>query len=251
MILLGGCRPLIDFFLVFARFTLTVGTQHLLGTCIDSLNDLLADRPVESGGIDTARFAKDFADAQDHCLRLVLLPCESLKYRTSPWMYATLKELLWGLFHHLALIRRLAVLYKPKSIKGVFEVIDSLVAKSQQATTISSSTESKPVDHEIHDQKDQPENLLDHLRRSECSANQLRHESLNILLAARDTTASLLTSCIYELAGRDQIWNRLQSEASAGLPDPSQITLEQIRQLKYLRAVINETLRYAWFLQSR
>ncbi|KAH9818293.1 cytochrome P450 [Melampsora americana] len=95
---------------------------------------------------------------------------------------------------------------------------------------------------DISDDQQEPENLLDQMRASGCSDHLLRHELVNLLLASRDTTSSLLTSCIYELAGRDQLWNQLQSESSH-LAQTSIISLDQINQCKLLRAVINETLR--------
>lgn len=85
------------------------------------------------------------------------------------------------------------------------------------------------------------EKLVEHLRRSGASMELTSRASLNVLLAARDTTASLLTSCIYELAGRDELWTKLRDELPAG--QDLSISLEDIQKLKLLRAVINETLR--------
>jgi cytochrome P450 len=61
------------------------------------------------------------------------------------------------------------------------------------------------------------------------------------LLAGRDTTASLLTNLWFVLAKRPDVWARLQADvAQLGGEKP---TFEQLRDLKYLRALMNESLR--------
>lgn len=67
---------------------------------------------------------------------------------------------------------------------------------------------------------------------------QIRSELLNILLAGRDTTASLLSDVFFVLARRPDIWAKLRAEV-----DPLQgekPTFQQIKDMKYLRAILNE-----------
>lgn len=118
-----------------------------------------------------------------------------------------------------------------RALEGVFKVVDGLMANAERKT---------PKDHE----DGKSEHLIEHLRRSGSSVEVIRYEAVNILLAARDTTASLLTSCVYELAGRDELWTKLRTEVSQ--LNGSSISFEDVRELKFLRAVINETLRFAW-----
>ena len=67
---------------------------------------------------------------------------------------------------------------------------------------------------------------------------QIRSELLNILLAGRDTTASLLSNTWFVLSRRPDIWKKLQSEVEAlGGETP---TFTQIKDMKYLRYVLNE-----------
>ncbi|KAL8786918.1 MAG: hypothetical protein Q9195_007997 [Heterodermia aff. obscurata] len=70
---------------------------------------------------------------------------------------------------------------------------------------------------------------------------QIRSELLNILLAGRDTTASLLSNTWFVLARRPDIWERLQSEV--GKLGGEVPTFAQIKEMKYLRQVLNECLR--------
>lgn len=67
---------------------------------------------------------------------------------------------------------------------------------------------------------------------------QLRDELLNILLAGRDTTASLLSHTFHVLARRPDIWNKLRAEVEElGGKTPD---YETLREMKYLKYVLNE-----------
>ena len=67
---------------------------------------------------------------------------------------------------------------------------------------------------------------------------QIRSELLNILLAGRDTTASLLSNVWFMLARRPDVWEKLQTEVNE-LGD-ARPTFEQLKDMKYLKAVLNE-----------
>ena len=67
---------------------------------------------------------------------------------------------------------------------------------------------------------------------------QIRSELLNILLAGRDTTASLLSNTWFVLSRRPDIWEKLQSEV--GKLGGEVPTFAQIKEMKYLRQVLNE-----------
>ncbi|KAL8946193.1 MAG: hypothetical protein Q9222_007384 [Ikaeria aurantiellina] len=70
---------------------------------------------------------------------------------------------------------------------------------------------------------------------------RLRSELLNILLAGRDTTASLLGNVWFVLAKRPDVWSRLKQEVDAlGGKKP---TFEEIKNMRYLKYVLNESLR--------
>lgn len=67
---------------------------------------------------------------------------------------------------------------------------------------------------------------------------RLRDELLNILLAGRDTTASLLSNTFHVFARRPDIWERLQAEVATlngKMPD-----YETLRNMRYLKNVLNE-----------
>jgi len=69
----------------------------------------------------------------------------------------------------------------------------------------------------------------------------LQSETLNVLLAGRDTTASLLSHTFHQLARRPDVWSKLQAEIDelgGQAPD-----YETLKSMKYVKWVINEALR--------
>jgi cytochrome P450 len=70
---------------------------------------------------------------------------------------------------------------------------------------------------------------------------KIRAEALSILFAAHDTTSGLLTNVFFELARRPDIWARLSSEVST--LNGQKPSYEQLKNMKYLRAVLNESQR--------
>lgn len=78
---------------------------------------------------------------------------------------------------------------------------------------------------------------------------QIRSELLNILLAGRDTTASLLSNAWFMLAKRPDVWTKLRvevDELGEKLP-----TYEQVRDMKYLKAVLNECMMICRLMSVR
>ncbi|KAG5965151.1 hypothetical protein E4U57_004396 [Claviceps arundinis] len=79
------------------------------------------------------------------------------------------------------------------------------------------------------------------LARRTSDKRRIRDELMNVLLAGRDTTASLLSNLFFMLAKNPVVWAKLQAEVATlegRLP-----TFEELRKLKYLRCCLNESLR--------
>ena len=116
---------------------------------------------------------------------------------------------------------------------NVLDFVDSLVEKGlNQRTRLPAGNKAKePSRH----------TFLDELASQTTDKAQIRYELLNLLLAGRDTTAALLSNIWFQLARRPDIYSRLRKEVddlSNDLP-----TFEQIKEMKYLRALVNESLR--------
>ena len=70
----------------------------------------------------------------------------------------------------------------------------------------------------------------------------IRDEMLSVLLASRDTTASLLSNMWFTLARRPDIWAKLRKEVDETLYG-ERPTFEQLKEMKYLKAVMNECMQ--------
>ncbi|GKZ23501.1 hypothetical protein AbraIFM66951_008537 [Aspergillus brasiliensis] len=100
------------------------------------------------------------------------------------------------------------------------------------------AAQSKGADEETKHQK----YIFSHeLARRTSDKRRILDELLNVLLAGRDTTASLLSNMFFVLAKQPAIWDKLRQEVATlegRLP-----TYEELRNLKYLRCCMNESLR--------
>jgi cytochrome P450 len=70
---------------------------------------------------------------------------------------------------------------------------------------------------------------------------QIRAELMNVLLAGRDTTASLLSNQFFVLARHPRIWALLCQEVMAAVGTRAP-TYEDLRDLKYLKYYLNECM---------
>ncbi|KDQ49960.1 hypothetical protein JAAARDRAFT_611408 [Jaapia argillacea MUCL 33604] len=87
------------------------------------------------------------------------------------------------------------------------------------------------------------ETLLDHLVKYTSDPVVLKDEILNIMIAGKDTTAVTMTCAIYLLAMHPSVLSKLRSEILERVGPHRRPTYDDIKEMKYLRAVLNETLR--------
>ncbi|ETR98907.1 cytochrome P450 alkane hydroxylase [Trichoderma reesei RUT C-30] len=71
----------------------------------------------------------------------------------------------------------------------------------------------------------------------------IRDQIMSVLLAGRDTTAATLSWAMYELSHYPEIWAKLRSEVLAALGNHGTPTYETLKDLKYVRNILSETLR--------
>jgi len=86
--------------------------------------------------------------------------------------------------------------------------------------------------------KDEKYYFIQEVAKQTTDSKRIRDELINILLAGRDTTASLLSNMFFQLAKRPEIYARLREEiASLQGRTPS---YEELRNLKYVKWCLNE-----------
>ncbi|KAH9872131.1 hypothetical protein J1614_006393 [Plenodomus biglobosus] len=97
------------------------------------------------------------------------------------------------------------------------------------------------VEAKAGNDKDEKYYFIQEVAKQTTDKKRIREELINILLAGRDTTASLLSNMFFELAKRPEVWAKLREEVDGlGGERPS---YEQLRGLKYLKWCLNESLR--------
>ncbi|KAM5541252.1 hypothetical protein V8D89_005181 [Ganoderma adspersum] len=115
-----------------------------------------------------------------------------------------------------------------KHLGEVHKFIDPIVGQALRR-----KAERQRAGEDIEKDVRDDETLLEHLVKFTDDGKMLKDETLNILLAGRDTTACTLTFSVFALAEHPAVLERLRKE----------VLDVHIREMKYMRAFINEVLR--------
>ncbi|KAJ7736572.1 cytochrome P450 [Mycena maculata] len=211
----------IDFQDIIGRFTMDSATEFLFGCCVDSLKanipyapDVLFPPPQSRG--EQAERANKFIEAFNEAMQAIA-EREILGY-------------IWPLYE---IFRDTTA--EPMKIVSAFldPIIRSAVEKKQTAGALAAEKTG-----EI-----EAETLLDELLQSTSDPKVLKDETLNILLAGRDTTMHVTTMVIYFLSMYPDVCTRLREEILTHVGPTRRPTYNDIKDMKYLRAVINESMR--------
>jgi len=221
------------------RFTLDSATEFLFGSCFHSLRETLPypHNAPESNRRAVMTEAESFATA--------FLACQEIVSQRED-----LGHLLWPFFEILQDKSKEPM----KVVGGHIEKFVREALKKRQSTE---KTEEKTEEGIEETLLDQLVSMTDgafviYLNRNMADYSSLmldpkliKDEVLNILIAGRDTTAGTLSFIIYLLSIHPKVLSKLREEISLNVgKDPRRkLTFEEIRGCKYLRAVINETLR--------
>ncbi|KAJ7841875.1 cytochrome P450 monooxygenase pc-1 [Mycena olivaceomarginata] len=199
----------VDFQDLAGRFTVDSATSFLFGSCVDSLAAPLP-YPSTAPSPFPAPASPDGADVF------------TAAYSTA--------------INHVASRSRFGsrAMQHPKQMRVVDAYLEPIIA---EAVARKSALEVNGMP------KGEPETLLDELLNLTSDPKVLKDEMLNILLAGRDTTMSVLTFVIYFLSMYPAVFTRLRAEIVERVGCERRPTYDDIRDMKYLRAVINETMR--------
>lgn len=210
----------IDFQDVISRFTLDSATDFLFGSCVNSLSAPLpyAWNSSKSHPADKRHpsdlFARAFADAQN----VVSRRSRQLDF----WL--------------------LAEFFRDKSRKPmstIYEYIDPIL-KDALARKTSGETKHQSFSNAEEAKSD---TLLDDLLLEVDDFDVIRDEIVNIMIAGRDTTMATITFAVYCLSQNPQHFETLRREIMSVVGPYRRPTPGDLKACKYLRAVINETLR--------
>ncbi|KAF8185162.1 cytochrome P450 [Pholiota molesta] len=210
----------VDFQDLVARFTLDSATEFLFGNDVGSLaGGLPYPHYVSANGASTS-------DTAEH-------PASRFVTAFSKAQSITAFRMRFGVHWPLSEFWE-DKLKKPMKI--VHDFIDPIV---EQAIKSKRTMEAKGAVEKDRDD----ETLLENLVNSTEDPITLRDEIMSLLVAGRDTTASTLTFTVYMLAEHPHVLKRLRQEILTKIGPERRPTFDDFRDMKYLKAVINETLR--------
>lgn len=194
---------------LFFELTIDSGTEFLFGESCESLR---ADRSayLEPGSFD--KLKDDFPGAFNHSQTVLFnrVTLQNLYFLNDGFAFR-------------------------KSNKVVHDFTDFYVKKALDAS-----------EDEVEKVSENGYTFLYELAKQTRDPKLLRDQCLNILLAARDTTAGLLSFVFFELARNPAIFKRLREEILETFGDGydlSLINFESLKKCEYLKWVLNEALR--------
>ncbi|KAJ7645438.1 cytochrome P450 [Mycena polygramma] len=215
----------IDFQDLIGRFTMDSATEFLFGSCVNSLHASLPfphNVAFTAPGSDSARaqIATAFSGAFNESMLHV---CNRARVG---WAWPFLE--LWS-------DKTVAPM---KIVSGYIDpIIHEALEKKKLADSLRASLE------KTDDEVTEGATLLDELLKVTSDPKVLKDETLNILLAGKDTTQWTTTAIMYFLAMYPDINRRLREEILEHVGPTRRPTYDDIRDMKFLRAVINETMR--------
>ncbi|KAF8523078.1 cytochrome P450, partial [Hysterangium stoloniferum] len=208
------------------RFTLDSVTEFLFGSCIHSLSGTLPyawnspRRQMNTGTHSSDKFSIAFTRAQDQ-IALRFLFADSW-----PW----------------------AEFWKDKtrdSMEIIYDYINPILKDGLDK--MAAHKNQSPMEK----REAVPATLLDHLLEQTDDFKIIRDEVLNIMIAGRDSTSSTLTFIIYCLSQHPTILARLRGEILTKVGSIGRPAIEDLKDCKYLRAVINELRLYVPIRRSK
>lgn len=207
-----------------SRFTLDSATEFLFGKNVCSLSAGLTYPPSSPLSKDVAfenhpanKFAHAFSDAQI-----------ATGYR--------------GRFGSAWRLSEFWTDRVKKHMDVCYKFIDPILKEALEKSKMTKENVDEKADAKDREVKED-ETLLDHLVNYTEDPIVIRDEILNIMIAGRDTTAATITFVIYMLAQHPDVLLRLREEILTKVGSSRRPTYDDMRDMKYLRAVINETLR--------
>ncbi|SJL13317.1 uncharacterized protein ARMOST_16757 [Armillaria ostoyae] len=202
-----------------SRLTIDAATEHLFGKCVGST---FAQFPYPSGSGHESSLPVD-----NH-------PSDSFLNASAGAQKQLLLRLLMGHYWPLGEFWADKLRLLRKAVDDFFEpvLVDALKRKSRVTTAPDPEKDGKDF-----------VSLLDRLVQITDDKKSIQDGLVDILIAGRDTTAALVTFSVYMMCEHPDMASRLRSEILERVGTSRKPTNEDIREMKYLRAFINETLR--------
>ncbi|KAI0791316.1 cytochrome P450 monooxygenase CYP63 [Abortiporus biennis] len=202
---------------MYARFTLDASTDALFG---ESLNTLDGEYPIPGHAI-MGQKGSATKDAFGSFVQA---------FEESTWV--VIRRTAAGYFWPISqLFKDDAVPLSDAMDKVLMPIVNKAVKNREEKQKAGLTTS---VDES---------NFLEYLAEHVNNPKIIRDQILSFLLAGRDTTATLLTFLTYFMALHPDVCQKMRAEVLEQVGPTASPTFETIKNLRYMHAVINETLR--------
>jgi cytochrome P450 len=126
-------------------------------------------------------------------------------------------------------------------LKLLNDVLDDLISRAKRTRTVDDIEE---LEKRNYDEVEDPSMLrfLVDMRGADIDNKQLRDDLMTMLIAGHETTAAVLTWALFELSRNPECMEKIREEIDRVVGDRMP-TLEDIKEMKYVRLVVAETLR--------
>ncbi|KAL1680385.1 cytochrome P450 [Schizophyllum commune] len=227
----------VDFADLFSKFTMDSATEFLFGMNVHSLSGGLAypyyvENPpptFDAAKHPEAAAANAFAEAFQNCL------------------FAVARREFVGSMWPLGEIWQDNTTKPMKVVNSYIEpIVHAAIEREEErkkARAPGADVKTQQVAMEESKEVEDDDTLLSHLVKMTSDPTVLKDETLNIMIAGRDTTAGTLSFILYFLTQYPTALARLREEVLTVVGPHRTPTYEDIREMKFMRAVINETLR--------
>ncbi|KAL6149689.1 hypothetical protein ACJQWK_02637 [Exserohilum turcicum] len=204
----NGWTEVTDLEPLFFRLTIDSATEFLFGESVDSQLSALPDYKSSRGTVE-----QDFATAFDQALNAISI---KLRFGDAPWLVYNKMEKVYNKRCHASIDHYIQL------------------ALSKDKTARQNSTEKQKYV------------FLDALVEANQDPVELRSHLISILLAGRDTTASLLSYVFMSLAQHPEVYEKLRGvvkDSFGTYSNPKNMTFEALKSCNFLQWVLNEALR--------
>ncbi|KAJ4419965.1 hypothetical protein N0V82_004680 [Gnomoniopsis sp. IMI 355080] len=193
----------VDLSELFFRYTMDSATEFLFGKSVDTLTEVQSEFD----------FAQAFQYAQNAIMTRGMLGPLRIFYRDG----------------HADKCNRICRQFAQQFVEEAFQVVEGekFERGEEKPNAPLLARQRRVFSHELALRTTDRHRVLDEL--------------MNVLLAGRDTTASLLSNLFFMLAKNASIWDKLRKEVASLEGRPP--TYEELRSLRYVNCCINESLR--------
>eukprot|EP00980_Cylindrotheca_fusiformis_P030986 scaffold25694_cov127-Cylindrotheca_fusiformis.AAC.17 len=126
-------------------------------------------------------------------------------------------------------------------LKILNDVLDNLISRAKQSRSVADIEELEKRNYAEVDDPSLLRFLVD-MRGADIDNKQLRDDLMTMLVAGHETTAAVLTWALFELTKNPKCLEKVREEID-GVVGDREPTLADIKEMKYLRLVVAETLR--------